>query len=344
MRTRSAAILMAAIILVACGSSGTSSPTTPTPVTPTPPPAPPTSGVNGVAVDAVTDQPLGGVTVRVEGLGETSTAGNGTFHFDAADPQQVRGVSMLSSSTVERATRLRVPGPDATLSLMPTALDLRAFDQMFRGNAGSLRRWTSAPLVVFQQRVLQFTNVSDAEYTALSGIMSDADVNGLAADLTWALPQLTGNAFTAFSDQPRETAAEGERVRVSRPGLVVVARYEGLTTATGFWGYTRWAWNGAGEMQAAIVMLDRAFDTSGSQFRRSLRAHEFGHALGYNHVTGKTSVMNASGVVEPNGFDRDGAKFAFQRPPLNRSPDIDPEPFTGNLRATLQQLVWKGDR
>jgi hypothetical protein len=36
-------------------------------------------------------------------------------------------------------------------------------------------------------------------------------------------------------------------------------------------------------------------------------------------------------TIEPNAFDRDGAKFAFQRPPLNRSPDIDPDPFTGNF-------------
>jgi hypothetical protein len=153
---------------------------------------------------------------------------------------------------------------------------------------------------------------------------------------------LTGNAFATFADEQRETAAEGTRVRVSRSGLIVVARYEGLTAATGFWGYTRWAWNGAGEMTAGIVMLDRAFETSGSQFRRSLRAHEFGHALGYNHVTVRASVMNQAARLEPNSFDRDAAKFAFQRPPLNRSPDIDPDPFTGNLRALTSQVFWSG--
>jgi hypothetical protein len=163
----------------------------------------------------------------------------------------------------------------------------------------------------------------------------------LLADLTWALPQLTGNAFFAFAEQQIETAAEGDRVRVSRPGLIVAARYEGLTAGTTFWGYTRWGWNGAGEMQAGIIMLDRGFETSGSIFRRSLRAHEFGHALGYNHVSGRESVMNPAARIEPNAFDRSGAKIAFLRPPLNRTPDIDPDPFTTNLRA-FTGLTWLG--
>jgi hypothetical protein len=281
--------------------------------------------------------------VRIDGLGEVVTTATGAFHVDAADPQSVRGVTVSSAQTVERATRLKVPGPDVTLTLMPASLDLVAFDQMFR-NGGILHRWTSSPRVVLQNRALVFTNISDLEYTALGAVMSDAEGTSILSDLTWALPQLTGNTFDQFADQQRETAADGDRVRVSRPGLVVVARYEGLTAATGYWGYTRWSWNGAGEMTGAIIMLDRGFDTSSSPFKRSLRAHEFGHALGYNHVTGRASVMNQAATIEPNPFDRDGAKLAFQRPPLNRTPDIDPEPFTGNLRARASQIYWAGDR
>lgn len=341
--SRLVVVLILALAASACGSG--SPPTAPTPsnnpAPPTPPPAE-TTGVSGTAVDAVTDRPLSGVTVRVDGLGEAVTSASGSFHFAAADPQQIRSVAMSSALTVERATRLRVPGPDATLSLMPASLNLAAFDQMFRGNGGALRRWISAPRIVVQTRVLRFTNVSDIDYDALAGVMFDDEASGLVTDLIWALPQLTGNAFAAFADQQRETAAEGTRVRVSRNGLIVVARYEGLTDATGFWGYTRWSWNGAGEMIGGIVMLDRGFETSGSQFRRSLRAHEFGHALGYNHVTITPSVMNQAARLEPNSFDRDAAKFAFQRPPLNRSPDIDPDPFTGNLRSLASQVFWSG--
>lgn len=308
-------------------------------------PVAPGPGVTGVALDGLTDRPLGGVTIRVDGLGETVTGADGAFGFDAADPQQIRPVTLSSPSIVQRATRLRVPGPSATLPLFPASFDLRAFDEMFRPS-GVLHRWTTAPRVVVQTRVLQFTNISDLEYTALSSTMSDAEVTGLLDDLRWALPQLTGNAFTAFAGEQRETAAQGERVRVSRPGVIVVARYEGLTAAMNYWGYTRWSWNGAGEMQAAIMMLDRAWDGSGSVYCRSLRAHEFGHALGYTHVTPslRQSVMNSDARTEPNAFDRDGARLAFLRPPLNRSPDIDPDPFTGNLRALARQIFWAGDR
>jgi hypothetical protein len=301
-------------------------------------PAPPARGTRGTIVDGLTEHALPGVTVRVEGLAETTTASDGTFLVEAPDPEQVRPVVISSAATIERSTHLRVPGPTATVSLMPSSLDLRAFDEMFR-SSGTLRRWTTAPRIVVQTRVLQFTNVSDVEFTALDALMSDSEASAIVADLTWALPQLTGNAFSDFAGQTRETAAPNDRVNVQRSNLIVVARYEGLTAATGFWGYTRWAWNGAGEIQAAIVMLDRSFDTSDSPFRRSLRSHELGHALGYQHVTGRESVMNSNARLEPNGFDRDSARLAFLRPPLNRSPDVDPDPFTTNLRA-FTGLIW----
>ncbi len=131
-------------------------------------------------------------------------------------------------------------------------------------------------------------------------------------------------------------------MNVARTGEIVVARFAGLQAATGFWGYGRWASDGAGSIRAGIIMLDAAFDTSGSVYRRSLRVHELGHALGYNHVTSRESVMNSSAQTEPNQFDLQGARLAFLRPPGNRSPDRDPDAFTVNLGTGV--LIWKGDR
>jgi hypothetical protein len=281
--------------------------------------------------------------VRVAGLGETTTAADGRFTISTTDPEQMREVRVSSGATVERVTHVRVPGPDARVTLMPSALDLRAFDEMFR-HSGSLARWTSAPRVVVQSRVLQFTALASLDYVALSETMTAPEFSGLMTDLNYGLPQITGNTFSGFAGEQREEVAPGDRVSLIRDGTIVVARMEGLTAATGFWGYSRWAITGSGEVVSGIIMLDRAFEASGSIYRRSLRIHELGHALGYNHVTARDSVMNAHGRSEPNAFDRDASRLAFMRPPLNRSPDIDPDPFSVNLRVPSQGLTWRGDR
>jgi hypothetical protein len=312
------------------------------PTAPTPPP-PTTGSVTGTVVDSLTAQPIPGVEVNIQGVGTATSAADGTFAAATTTTAQSHLTTLSSSATVQRTTHLNAPGPAATLSLIASSFDLPSYDQMFRGDGGVLHRWIRAPSVIVQTRVLQFTNITDVDYTALSSTMSGADVNTLVGDMTWALPQLTGSTFTSLASQQQETAAEGASVHVLRPGLIVVARYEGLTAATGFWGYTRWAWNGAGELQAAILMIDRGFDTSNSVFRRSLHAHEFGHALGYNHVTLRTSVMNSDARTEPTAFDRDGSTLAFERPPLSKTPDIDPDPFTSNLMRA-GPLVWRGDR
>jgi len=287
------------MLWLGCGGSGSGS----TATSPTPTPAT-TGTVTGTIVDSLTARPIPGVEVNIPGVGAVTSTADGTFALATTTAAQPYATTLSSNSTVQRTTHLNVPGPAATLSLIASSFDLASYDQMFRGDGAVLHRWTQAPSVVVQTRVLQFTNITDTDYVALSATMSDADVNTIVGDLTWALPQLTGNTFTALASQQQETAAEGGSVHVSRTGVVVVARYEGLTAATGYWGYTRWAWNGAGEVQAGILMLDRGFETSNSVFRRSLHAHEFGHALGYNHVTLRTSVMNSDARTEPNAFDR----------------------------------------
>ena len=127
-----------------------------------------------------------------------------------------------------------------------------------------------------------------------------------------------------------ELSAEASRVRFLNSGQITVGRFAGLTAATGFWGYSRWLIAGDGSIYGGTIMLDRDFDRSGSGFRRSLRAHELGHALGYNHVTVVTSVMNSNARTEPNDFDRTASRIAFQRSPGNRAPDSDPDMYSVN--------------
>ncbi len=286
------------------------------------------------------DAPLPGVTVRIEGVGEVVSDSAGRFEFIVPDPQQARGVVVSSPLVITRETRVLAPGPHASLALMPASLDLAAFDQLFRSSNATLHRWTTVPSVIVCDRVLRFTSVSDVEYAATEVTLSDQNVESVLRDLTWGLAEATGNTYAGFGSTSRESASAGDRVAVRRTGSVVVARYEGLQEATGYWAYGRWATNGSGAVVSGIVMLDARFEGSNSPYTRSLRVHELGHALGYGHVTARTSFMNTSGSILPTTFDKAAARLAFRRPPLNRSPDIDPAPMTANLHTG--EVTWSG--
>src|SRR5262249_38921151 len=139
-----------------------------------PPPPPPPSGTpaTGRTVDALSNQPLSGMNVRIDGLGQATTGADGRFSIPGSDQQQTRLITISSASTIERQTRIRVPGDAATLTLMPQDINLGAFDQMFRGD-GALHRWTNAPRLVVQRRVLTYTGQSDTNYVATAEEMSD---------------------------------------------------------------------------------------------------------------------------------------------------------------------------
>jgi hypothetical protein len=303
------------------------------------PPIPHGVELSGRAVDVLSDRPLPGIVVSVEGAQATTDA-TGTFSVTAGSPADVLPVTLSSPMTVERRTLLRGHAEASTLTLIPSSLDLRSFDEMLRSR-GALHRWVAAPRLVVQRRVLAFTNTTATSYTATADVMSEAEAQALVADLRWALPQLTGEAFADFAAVEIETAAEGEAVSITRGGAIVVARYRGLQGVVNAWGYGRWAWNGAGEVLVGSVMLDLDFEQSNSPHRRSLRAHELGHALGYDHVSASTSVMHIAARVEPTAFDRDATKIAFRRAPLNRSPDVDADPAAAS-RLRSSGLTWSG--
>jgi hypothetical protein len=48
--------------------------------------------------------------------------------------------------------------------------------------------------------------------------------------------------------------------------------------------------------------------------------------------------MNADGRREPTAFDLDATRIAFDRPPGNRTPDIDPEP--AHTVQRVEAPVW----
>lgn len=323
----------AAIVSFACGGG--------TPAAPSPVPSTPSSpNLTGITSDGLNDAPLAGISIRINGVAEATSDASGRFEMTLPDPQQPRAVVVSSPLVITRETRLLAPGPHVALWLMPASMDLTAFDQMFRHTDACLHRWMSAPSLIVCDRVLRFTSVSDAEYVATDIVLSDADVESIQQDASWGLPQASGNTLSAFAGTSRYSPPPGEPVAVRRSGAIFIARYEGLQDATSYWGYGRWAFSSSGAVTAGIVMLDAAFDRSGSMYTRSLRVHELGHSLGWGHVTARTSFMNSNGRILPTPFDTAAARLAFRRPPLNRSPDIDPALMTANRETG--DVRWSG--
>jgi hypothetical protein len=211
---------------------------------------------------------------------------------------------------------------------------------MFRQSDAKLQRWTKSPALVIVSTELAFTSVTATSYSAADRQMTDGDVNGLVDDLGWALPQLTGTSFGAFQSVSKEAPAAGATVSVQRDGSIVVARYQGLTAATGYAGFGRWATLADGTVTAGIVLYDADFDRSANPNRRTLHVHELGHALGYSHVQARVSVMNAVPIQGPMDFDRDAARIAFERMPGSRSPDVDPSSFVAGASVAMHPAVW----
>jgi hypothetical protein len=286
----------------------------------------------GRVFDAGSGDMLSGVTVSGGSVVSTTSAPDGgvvIFAMDgSADP---RAVSLDGAGVVSRHTNVRVPGPDFSLSLIPSTFDLTSFDQMLR--APALYRWTTSPPLIVERRTLHFSDASAVSAVADTDAMTDAEYASMEGDLESALSQLTGGTYRAFSGIRQQTSTTGDTVTLLNGGWITVVRMAGLTAATGTWGFGRFQVQTDGAVVGGLVMVDRDFDRSGNTALRALRTHELGHALGYSHVTGRPSVMNAAANLEPTDWDLEACRIAFERMPGNRSPDVDPNMFAPTAQA-----------
>lgn len=306
------------VLLLACAAAacGGGSPTSPSSAAISP------SGVQGQTVSAVTGSPAGNVTVALGAYKPVTSDADGLFSVDAA-PAGTYQAKIRGAGVVSRETTVSVSADRLRLSLIPSSFDLAAFDEMFRFEHERLQRWTSRPALVVIATTMGFRSTADDEFQATSEQMTEDEVTQLVAQLSEGLALLTGNTFTSFAAVDVERPASGQRVVVTRNNRIVVGRYNGINDLAGTIGYGRWSEQPDGTIVGGALFLDRDFDKRDAR-RRLLRIHELGHALGYQHVTSRTSIMNPAIGPEPTDFDRAGAVIAFQRAPGNRSPDIDP--------------------
>jgi hypothetical protein len=327
-----AAVALAGLVSAACGGS------------PTAPSDDAAAGrvVRGQTVSAIDGRSAANVSVQVGREQPVTTDAEGNFQV-AVDGTPSPTAVFASGATVERRTTLRNGSAERQrISLIPASFDLAAFDEMFRASESGLQSWTTATRLVIVASVMAYRTGFSGDFPATSEQLTDDEVTTMIAHLREGLVLLTGGAYTNFASVEIERPAAGARVSAMRGGTIVVGRYTGVVTFAQTIGFGEWAVERDGSVTAGAMYLDRDFDRNDSR-RRLLRIHELGHALGWQHVTSRTSIMNPAIGPEPTDFDRAGAVIAFERPPGNRSPDIDPESGTRPVFG-LSTAKWYSSR
>jgi hypothetical protein len=188
--------------------------------------------------------------------------------------------------------------------------DVAALREMLEGTTGRREAWSHAPELVVLTSVMHYVNTDvRAEQVATGERLSSSELRELVTDLTAALGVFTAGRIEQFSAVKAESLAAGQATNMLRKGQIVVGRFRGFQARSGTLGYGgRMVRQGA--IAAGVVMLDRDFDRQAKE-RELLRTHELGHALGYNHVQSRKSVMNPRVGVHVTDFDRQAGEVAY---------------------------------
>ena len=199
----------------------------------------------------------------------------------------------------------------AAMSVSDRSADEAAVRELLEGKNGRRESWTSVPALVVVSSVLDY-NAGDLNtgFVATGESLTATELSQLQSDLTGALSELTAGTIKAFRAVEFLPASAGDVVKVIRPGQIVVGRFRGVQSKTGNLGYGARLTRAGGAIASAVVILDAAADQKPTQ-RQLMRTHELGHALGYNHVESRASVMNPRAGSSFTDFDRAAMQAAF---------------------------------
>ena len=159
------------------------------------------------------------------------------------------------------------------------------------GESSGPQRWRQAPNLTILVSVMQYRPGGDVEYVATDERLNDAEIADIVSDLTSGLGELTAGTFEQFASVSTEVVAPGAIATVSRSNQIVAARFDGLRRSVKALGFGGRRSRRDGSITAGAILLDSEFDRTDAR-RQLLRTHELGHALGYNHVSMQTSIMN----------------------------------------------------
>ena len=181
-------------------------------------------------------------------------------------------------------------------------------------------RWMQAPELVVLMSVMRYHAGPGVEYSATDTVLTEAEADEMVTNLTEALAVLSDKNFSAFAAVHLETVQPGATARIVRSGRIVVGRFEGLRELRQTIGLGGRVPGKDSAISSAAVLLDSDYDRTSTQ-RRLLRIHELGHALGYDHVDSRPSIMNTRIGTPPTDDDREMARLAFAVPQLSNDSD-----------------------
>ena len=258
------------------------------------------------------DSGTGAATGQVTGTCDVAPPADPPRSIDRADDREAlwRSAAALAWRQPAATARSRHERDEGVAAVSAPVID-RALDEMLRGPNGRVLRWTQAPELVVLTSVMEYQSGAHTEYQATSERLTDAEANDLVADLNGALALLTGETFTQFAAIRLEPVPAGTTASVMRAGQIVVGRYRGVRDRLDTIGLGGRFGRSGGTISGGSIVLDNDYDRTSSR-RRLLRTHELGHALGYNHVESRMSIMNTRIGAEPTEFDRRAALMAFQ--------------------------------
>jgi hypothetical protein len=211
------------------------------------------------------------------------------------------------------------PYPDIELQAISEHLDSTAGDETsaalngleeMLGNVRRPRRWTDTPALTILGSVMDYRPGNGSEYIARSERLSESEIDEIAGDLTSALHVLSAGKFSEFASVSVLPVQAGSTANVAKAGHIVVGRFKGLRQATKAIGLGGRRTRKDRTISAGLIILDSEYDQTNAN-RHLLRTHELGHALGYNHVHSRKSIMNLHLGSPPNAFDHEAALIAF---------------------------------